>query len=598
MLEIGSVLDKKYEILREIGKGASSKVYLAMNSSLNQQWVIKEISHSIGQKKMEQVEREAQLMMELDHPAIPRIVDILRYTDVTYIIMDYISGQTLHKVMKGNGKEPMPQPQSVVLEWAKQIVDVMEYLHTRDTPIIYHDLKPGNLILKQPENNVKLIDFGEARKLVNGDAHGGGFTHEYASPEQQKNLSPIQKKDGTIKYRRYKDPLIGLHGFGHENIVQNKSDQRSDIYCVGTTLYRLLTGELPPDLPKPVGSVRERFPELDITSGMDNIIAKCTQINPDKRFQSMTELKEALMHIETWDRDHLQKLFGRLRTFAAVFFLSIALLVSGVVCNRMSARINQKNYDVLIDTEPGMAYQTRIDNYEKAIEINGSDPRAYHKLLEAYRETDDFDENESQQFVFLYNKNKSQFDMSKQEILDLNYEIGKQYFLFYSGDGNSLRSRIQKAKTYFEYVHENAAEDYYYYGISESYYTLCSFFSQYVLNTQGSLEPSAEECQSILDVIEPCLSDMNTYQGNDASMIRLSMYQELLSMLNSNIRGFVQSGIKQSKIETAIQSICSSSDKEADSQEKNRAAKEQLQLQANKVLDEVKLQYSIAGRMK
>lgn len=598
MLTVGSVLDKKYEILREIGKGASSKVYLAMNSSLNQQWVIKEISHSIGQKKMEQVEREAQLMMELDHPAIPRIVDILRYTDVTYIIMDYISGQTLHKVMKGNGKEPMPQPQSVVLEWAKQIVDVMEYLHTRDTPIIYHDLKPGNLILKQPENNVKLIDFGEARKLVNGDAHGGGFTHEYASPEQQKNLSPIQKKDGTIKYRRYKDPLIGLHGFGHENIVQNKSDQRSDIYCVGTTLYRLLTGKLPPELPEPVGSIRERFPELDITSGMDNIIAKCTQINPDKRFQSMTELKEALMHIETWDRDHLQKLFGRLRTFAAAFFLSIALLVSGVVCNRMSARINQKNYDVLIDTEPGMAYQTRIDNYEKAIEINGSDPRAYHKLLEAYRETDDFDENESQQFVLLYNKNKSQFDMSKQEILDLNYEIGKQYFLFYSGDGNSLRSRIQKAKTYFEYVHENAEEDYYYYGISESYYTLCSFFSQYVLNTQGSLEPSAEECQSILDVIEPCLSDMNTYQGNDASMIRLSMYQELLSMLNSNIRGFVQSGIKQSVIETAIQSICSSSDKEADSQEKNRAAKEQLQLQANKVLDEVKLQYSIAGRMK
>jgi serine/threonine-protein kinase len=140
MLKIGDILDNKYEILRQIsesGNGCSSNVYLAMNPNLNQQWIIKEIESKGNSKNLDMVMDEAYLMKEFDHPAIPRIIDILKYPDVNYIIMDYISGQDLAEQLSKDG----PEPQPVVLKWARQLVDVMEYLHTREKPVIYHDLK-------------------------------------------------------------------------------------------------------------------------------------------------------------------------------------------------------------------------------------------------------------------------------------------------------------------------------------------------------------------------------------------------------------------------------------------------------------------------
>ena len=144
MLENGTILDGKYEILKLIDRGGTSSVYLAMNPKLNQQWVIKEIDNRFD---TERVLKEARMMMKFDHPAIPRIVDIMEKPEFTYIIMDYVSGQSLAYELKEKG----PQPQEVVIGWAKQICDVLVYLHSLNPPIIYHDLKPGNIVLKEPE---------------------------------------------------------------------------------------------------------------------------------------------------------------------------------------------------------------------------------------------------------------------------------------------------------------------------------------------------------------------------------------------------------------------------------------------------------------
>ena len=115
MLQNGFVLDGKYEIIKRIGGGATSNVYLAMNPKLNQQWVIKEISKQ--NKVMKRVLREAKLMMGFDNPSIPRIVDILEKDQFTYIIMDYVSGQSLAFELVRKG----PRPQDTVVEWGKQI---------------------------------------------------------------------------------------------------------------------------------------------------------------------------------------------------------------------------------------------------------------------------------------------------------------------------------------------------------------------------------------------------------------------------------------------------------------------------------------------
>ena len=163
MAEVGTIIDGKYEILKQIGKGGMSVVYLAMDNRLNKQWAVKEIKKS-GKGKNDEVVvnsllAEANLMKRLDHPALPRIVDIIDKGTTIYVVMDYIEGESLDKILLEYGA----QSEELVIEWAKQICDVLGYLHSQKPPIIYRDMKPANIMLK-PEGNLKIIDFGIARE--------------------------------------------------------------------------------------------------------------------------------------------------------------------------------------------------------------------------------------------------------------------------------------------------------------------------------------------------------------------------------------------------------------------------------------------------
>ncbi|WML54919.1 serine/threonine-protein kinase [Neobacillus sp. PS3-12] len=185
MAAIGSVIEGKYEILKLIGQGGMSKVYLAMDKRLNKQWAVKEIEkRGRDQHKdviIQSAIAEANLIKKLDHPALPRIVDIIDNGQVIYVIMDYIEGEPLSKIIDEYGA----QHQDLVIDWAKQLCDVLDYLHTRAPSIIYRDMKPANVMLR-PDGNVKLIDFGIAREYKEqnlADTVSLG-TKGYAAPEQ------------------------------------------------------------------------------------------------------------------------------------------------------------------------------------------------------------------------------------------------------------------------------------------------------------------------------------------------------------------------------------------------------------------------------
>ena len=141
MTTIGEVIDNKYEILALIGQGGMSKVYLARDKRLNKQWAVKEIKKKALDKNNEVIAQsaiaEANMIKQLDHPSIVRIVDIIEQEDVIYIIEDYIERETLNTILETNG----PQPQESVIEWAIQICKALQYLHTRKPPIIYRDMK-------------------------------------------------------------------------------------------------------------------------------------------------------------------------------------------------------------------------------------------------------------------------------------------------------------------------------------------------------------------------------------------------------------------------------------------------------------------------
>lgn len=563
MLENGTVLEGKYEILKEIGRGGTSIVYLAMNQKLNQQWVIKEIDYERNPIDGRRVLKEARLMMRFDHPAIPRIVDILEESGAAYIIMDYISGQSLAYELQEKG----PQPQEIVLEWAKQICNVLMYLHSQNPPIIYQDLKPGNIILKEPEKNLKLIDFGEARACINGNAPGAGYTKEYAAPEQ----------------------LSGSRG---------KTDERTDIYCFGATFYRLLTGKFAPFPSEQAGSIREAFPERNVSKGMDNIIRKCMQPDPAQRFQSAEELKKALDNIQLWDRDYLKHLKRRIHLVVVPLGMSFVMALVGAAFYRGAALITAKDYENLIHTAQSLDYETRIEEYEKAIELDGKNPKAYIKLLEAYEDNGYFGKSESQQFSTLYNQNKSQFDHREESVIEMHYLAGRLYFNMYSGESTGIRSRVQKSQEYFSYVKEYGSLSYKHYRMASSYETLCEFFKTYVLNDSSVREPSAEDYREMLKALEACLKDMQDYSAKDAAFIRLSLYVHLLDMLNVNMKGLAVNGIEKKDVQNILHEIDSAAKSESVTQQISIKKQERLLLSIENVLDNLQREYESLERGK
>ena len=167
MARINEVIDGKYEIVREIGRGGMSVVYLAMDKRLSRQWAIKEFRKdehdAVNKMNLEALLHEANIMKKLDHPTLPRIVDIIEENKSVYIVMDYIEGEPLNKVLAAYGA----QPQDADIEWAKQLSEVLDYLHTQKPPVIYRDMKPANIMLK-PDGTIRLFDFGIAREYKEG----------------------------------------------------------------------------------------------------------------------------------------------------------------------------------------------------------------------------------------------------------------------------------------------------------------------------------------------------------------------------------------------------------------------------------------------
>ena len=337
MLEIGSLIDDKYKILNKIGQGGMSVVYLAMNEKANKQWAVKEVRKD-GIKDFEVVKQglitETDILKKLNHPNLPSIIDVIDSDDSFLIIMDYIQGNTLNKALEEYGA----QPQEHVITWAKQLCDVLGYLHTRNPAIIYRDMKPSNVMLK-PDGNVTLIDFGTAR--------------EY----KEKNLADTTCL-GTVGYAAPEQ----FGGMG-------QTDARTDIYCLGATLYHLVTGMNPCEPPYEIKPIREVNPSL--SGGLERIIQKCTQRDPNDRYQSAAELMYALEHYEEIDDLYRKKQKRKLAKFLTCAALTVAFAATSVWGYISAENQKRENYDYIV------ANASSVEDYYEAIVTNPSRAEAY-----------------------------------------------------------------------------------------------------------------------------------------------------------------------------------------------------------------------------
>ena len=262
MLRKGMFLADRYEILEQIGTGGMSDVYKAKCHKLNRYVAIKVLKSEFSQDKtfVSKFRVEAQSAAGLTHPNIVNVYDVGDEDGIHYIVMELVEGITLKKYIEKRGKLPYKEAISIAI----QVANGMEAAHSHN--IVHRDIKPQNIIISK-EGKVKVTDFGIAKAASSATINSSamGSVH-YISPEQARG------------------------GY---------SDQRSDIYSFGITLYEMLTGVVPFDgdttVAVAVQHIQDEIPApstlvADIPIAIDKIVMKCTQKKTERRYQNASEL--------------------------------------------------------------------------------------------------------------------------------------------------------------------------------------------------------------------------------------------------------------------------------------------------------------------
>ncbi|MFP4497515.1 MAG: serine/threonine protein kinase [Vulcanimicrobiota bacterium] len=258
MLRTGDIVKDRYKVLRVLGQGGMSTVYLVEDQVLENQWAMKETLDVFPDKDkseiLDQFKKEAKILANLSHSNLPRVIDYFEENQVHYLVEEFIEGKSSEEILNQGGNFDEVR----IINWGVQICDLLDFLH--ENGIIYRDLKPGNIMI-DANDQVYLVDFGIARFFQGGKA-----------------------RDTVI---------IGTPGFASpEHYGRGETDQRSDIYSLGATLHYMLTGVDPAD--KPFHFEIPYFVNSAVSFETSSIVMKCLDLDPNRRFQKAGDIKKAL----------------------------------------------------------------------------------------------------------------------------------------------------------------------------------------------------------------------------------------------------------------------------------------------------------------
>ena len=536
MLQVGSLVDGRYKILSEIGHGGMSVVYMAINEKANKTWAVKEVRKD-GKLDFNTVRAglmaEIETLKKLNHPNLPSIVDVIEDQDSFIIVMDYIEGRSLDVILEETGA----QSEDNVVEWAIQLCDVFGYLHSRTPPIIYRDMKPANVMLK-PDGNIMVIDFGTAKTYdVNYGETTGIGTRGYAAPEQYGGLG--------------------------------RTDARTDIYCLGLSMYHMLTNVNPCVTLVTDKSIRAVNPAL--SRGLDQIIIKCTQDNPDDRYQSCAELMYDLENYQNLEPIYKRKQKSKLFGFGFILALSVVFLIAGFVLRHMASNTASFTYEEMLDeAAKAVDYDEKMRIYEECVSIPkmAGNPEAYLRLIQTYKENDAvFTQKEANQIEYLVSNNKEELMRDKEAYVNICFEIGKLYWYYYDyGDGSENQiTRGKSSLPWFNDVLNNADPEYENLGMARAYYNIGVFYRDITTNVteandKGKYKPLFDNLSELTDTIA---SD-----ERESEIVRLELIELSRSALQQYSTKFKQDGISKddllklcNKLDTIVRSVENSTDK-------------------------------------
>src|SRR5256714_58621 len=267
-----TVLQGRYRIVRQLGRGGMGAVYEALDLRLGIAVALKETLSSESSMRR-QFEREAKMLAGMQHPALPRVSDHFVEGNRAFLVMQFISGVDLARII---AQQPGPLPREQVIAWADQLLDALIYLHSHDRQVIHRDIKPHNLKLTAT-GQIALLDFGLAK-----------------AQSSQASDPSITSSQAFFGYTRHYAPI--------EQIQDQRTDPRTDIYALGATLYHLLTGTKPPDAMvratalvnsepdplKPANKVHEA-----VGAEISAILNRAMAQKPENRYATANEFREA-----------------------------------------------------------------------------------------------------------------------------------------------------------------------------------------------------------------------------------------------------------------------------------------------------------------
>ncbi len=537
MLQIGSVIDGKYKILNEIGHGGMSTVYLAINEKANKPWAVKEVRKSLNRDfnlLRQSLIMETDLLKKLNHPNLPSIIDVIDSDENFLIVMDYIEGNTLERLLAEEGA----QPQDKVVRWALQLCDVLDYLHTRPMPVIYRDMKPSNIMVKS-DGNVVLIDFGTAREFKEHNVQDTCClgTNGYAAPEQ-------------------------FGGMG-------QTDARTDIYCLGTTLYHLVTGHNPSEPPYEIYPITKWDPGL--STGLERIIQKCTQKNPQDRYQTVAQLRFDLEHYTDLELQAQRRYRGRLRLFGAAVGASLVCAVTGFGFTAAAGRKQGSEYQQLmhmaeISSDALEACRLYLD--AAAVDEGRSD--AYSGFYRRMLEDGVFSDEEEALFLKLGISTQRYLQNFQKKnpggYADFCYDMGNAYWYYYEHEEN----RQSRAASWFQIAmdcYEDDASRASEYKRCRLYVELGDFYKNVIASQidgtdagmYGAYWQSLTKLKALNDA-EP-----------DREIITLRIYREIATRAVEYAKYFMEDGVQSGEILQMLQEI------EADMQRMEQGATSAVQ---------------------
>ncbi|EGK88897.1 serine/threonine protein kinase [Microcoleus vaginatus PCC 9802] len=272
LLAPGSTLEKRYRILRELGRGGFGRTYLAEDiNRYNESCVLKEFSPVVhSPKAAELFDREASMLYHLQHPQIPRFRELLR-TDLggnpsLFLVQDYIKGQTYEEILISRQQQGKNFTEAEVTQLLFQLLPVLEYIHSKN--LIHRDISPDNIIQHDADKLPFLIDFGSVKQIA---------------------------ANAVVQFNGQSDTAIGKQGYSPaEQIRLGKVSAASDLYALAVTALVLLSGKKPQKLYDINNKTWDWRSHVSVSSNLGTVLDKMLAEQPGDRYQSAKAVREAL----------------------------------------------------------------------------------------------------------------------------------------------------------------------------------------------------------------------------------------------------------------------------------------------------------------